>query len=228
MSNGLNRKRHLPDVRTIKKHSDIVGRDPSNMVVVGGTREKTETGYIVKGFSGKSFETYFEYMLPGTSTPLYKHDKKDKTVRLLSGVLFVILKDNDSYKELRAIPGDEIILNRGIEYRLSSSSEPVQLIVCQNAKYNITLKIIDKELISREVSPELLNEPTFEDRLRASRPYDAPSLRKGSRAKEQLQEMRSGRKSSQVIDKVIPENVTTIFGKNTRPTSGRFDEEGAG
>ncbi len=79
----LKRKRRQPDPRKIKKHSDIMRRTASSLVV-GGGRERTETGFRVPGFQGKTFETYFETMLAGTSTPDYKHEKKDRTIRVLS------------------------------------------------------------------------------------------------------------------------------------------------
>jgi len=63
----LKRKRRQPDPRKIKKHSDIMRRTSAS-ATVGGTREKTETGFVVSGFKGKTFETYYETMLAGTSS----------------------------------------------------------------------------------------------------------------------------------------------------------------
>ena len=49
----LKRRRRQPDPRKIKKHSDIVRRRAGN-VLMGGSRERTDTGFIVRGFQGKS------------------------------------------------------------------------------------------------------------------------------------------------------------------------------
>jgi hypothetical protein len=222
-------KRRLPDSRTIKKHSDIVRRNSSTLIV-GGMHEKTKTGYVVFGFSGKSFETYFEYMLSNSATPVVQHPTKDKTIRILSGILFASLRDGDILQEVKAVPGDELILKRGISYSLSTSTEPVQLVVCQNSKYNTNLKVLDESsLVEREVPAHMLGEHTSGIDLLSQK---AISPRKGSKAKEQLAEIMVGKKSPQIINMdstgTSPEDVAAIYGKNTRPTYGRVSEEGAG
>lgn len=225
---NLKKRRRQPDPRTIKKHSDIVGREHINMVV-GGVREKTPTGYIVKGFSGKSFETYFEYMLAKSSSAVFMHEKKDKTVRVLSGVLYVILEDGKTSRQIKAIAGDEVVLERGTAYRLATSAETVQLIACQNSKYNATLQVVNEgAIVSQEVSPHLLQEPDLAARTRESRPQDVRNTRRGSKAKEQLAAQRAGKNSPQVVDQNVKATVSTTFGKNPKPSQGRFNEEGAG
>lgn len=226
---NMKRKRRQPDVRKIKKHSDIMRRQGARMVV-GGAREKTETGYVVPGFRGTTFETYYESMLAGTSTATYKHEKKDKTIRILSGDLFVLTKDDNGEHQQRAIAGDEVVLKRGIEYRLATSKETVEFFVCQSAKYNAALEIVsDSTLVSRDVSPALLETPTMQERITRTRPQDGGTKRRGSKAKKQLMAQRSGRKLAQVIDEPIPGRVGAVSaGVSPRPTGGKFSDEGAG
>jgi len=226
---SLKRKRHQPDVRKIKKHSDIMRRQGTH-VVVGGSREKTNTGFAVPGFQGKTFETYFETMLAGSSTATYKHEKKDKTLRILSGDLFVLTKTGEIEKQQRAIAGDEVVLERGTEYRLATSKEQVEFFVCQSAKYNAAVEIVsDSSLVARDVSPALLETPTMEQRINRTRPQDMGTRRRGSKAKAQLTAQRSGRKTPQVINEPIPGRVGAVEdGVSPRPSLGKFSEEGAG
>jgi len=225
---NMKRKRRQPDVRKIKKHSDIMRRQGSH-VVVGGVREKTNTGYVVPGFRGTTFETYFETMLAGTSTATYRHEKKDRTLRVLTGELFVLTKDENGEKQQRAIAGDEVVLGRGIEYRLATSKENVDMFVCQSAKYTAALEIVsDSSLVARDVSPDLLQEPTMHQRISRSRPRDLPSQRRGSKAKQQLAAMKSGRKSPQIAEP-IPGRVGAVeAGVSPRPSLGKFGDEDAG
>lgn len=226
---NMKRKRRQPDVRKIKKHSDIMRRQ-GNHVVVGGAREKTDTGYVVPGFRGKTFETYYETMLAGTSSATYKHEKKDKTLRILSGDLFVLTKDENGENQQRAIAGDEIVLERGTEYRLATSKENVEFFVCQSAKYNAAVQLVtDSSLVARDVSPALLQEPTMQQRISRTRPQDTPTKRRGSKAKKQLMAQRSGRKTAQIIEEPIPGRAGQVeAGVSPRPSLGKFSEDGAG
>jgi mannose-6-phosphate isomerase-like protein (cupin superfamily) len=226
---NMKRKRRQPDVRKIKKHSDIMRAQRGN-VVVGGAREKTDTGYVVPGYKGKTFETYFESMLAGSSTATYKHEKKDKTIRIISGDLFVLTKTDGVEKQQRAIAGDEVVLERGTEYRLATSKEDVEFFVVQSAKYNAAIEIVsESSLVARDVSPELLETPTMQHRINRTRPQDVGTRRRGSKAKQQLMAQRGGRKVAQVIDEPIPGRVGAVEpGVSPRPSLGKFSEEDAG
>jgi hypothetical protein len=227
---NLKRKRRQPDVRNIKRHSDYV-QDFSNRIQVGGPREQTDTGYTVEGFVGKSFETYFENMLPSTSGPILQHDKKDKTIRVLSGILLVTVVDQDSTStNIKAIPGDEIILERGESYRLYTSKEPVSFFVCQNAKYAAALQVLEETTVSTGVPDSLLQEPSVESRLRGSLPHTLGTSRKGSKAKEQLAALRAAKENRPVTKAVRQSEIAAqaSYGTNPRPGGGNFDKEGAG
>jgi len=230
----LKRKRRQPDVRTIKKHSDIMRRRGSR-ATVGGTREKTNTGYEVRGFQGKTFETYFETMLAGTSTATLRHEKKDRTIRILSGVLYVLTEISEDGKGLqnqtKAIPGDEVVFERGTAYRLATSKEDVEFFVCQSAKYAATLEIVDgSSLTSREIDPRLLAEPLAHQRLGGN---EGRTLRRGSKAKQQLAAQRAGRGGPAITEPIPgregtvappPDAATASYGTNPQPTGGKFSD----
>lgn len=230
----LKRKRRQPNVNTIKKHSDIMRRR-GNRATVGGTREKTNTGYEVRGFQGKTFETYFETMLAGSSTATLRHEKKDRTVRILSGVLYVLTEIDEDGKGLqnqtKAIPGDEIVLERGTAYRLATSKEDVEFFVCQSAKYAATLEIVDgSSLTTREINPTLLEEPGMHQRMGGN---EGHTLRRGSKAKEQLAAQRAGRGGPSITEPIPgregaaapPSDVATAsYGTNPQPTGGKFKD----
>ena len=227
---NLKHKRRPISPRNIKRRSDYV-KNYSNQVMVGGERHKTDYGFMVEGFKGKSFETYFEYMEAGTATPAYKHEKKDKTVRVLSGILHVILKDGDSASTVKAIPGDEIALERGKEYRLSTSADSVELFVAQNAKYEAALQVVDDSVaIKKDVAASLLKEPSRRDRVESSVPQIAGTQRRGSKAKEQLAALRDSIKNRVIPGKTLEpaSSSQAVYGTNPRPGMGNFDADGAG
>jgi mannose-6-phosphate isomerase-like protein (cupin superfamily) len=228
---SLKRKRRQPDVRSIKKRSDYT-KDYDNSIIVGGMRDKTDYGFVVDGFKGKSFETYFEHMEAQTSSPVLMHEKKDKVIRVLSGILYVICKKDDEAKQVKAIPGDEVVLARGTSYRLSTLADSADLFICQNAKYTATLEVLDDTTaVSVDVPDSLLKEPTLQARLQRSLPHTLGTARKGSKAKEQLAKLRSAR-DNRVVEKAKPlaSNVVAanVEGSNLRPSHGNFSAEGAG
>jgi len=230
----LKRRRRQPDVRTIKKHSDIMRRT-SGSLVVGGAREKTPTGLVVPGYVGKTFETYYETMLAGTSTASVLHAKKDRTLRILSGTLFILSQKGDEPDvQQKAYAGDEIVLERGTTYRLATSKEDVEFFVCQSAKYAATLEVVDgSSLTTQEINPYLLEEPTHQQRATQSAPRDGQSRRRGSKAKQQLLAQKRGRNSAQVQNSApnapIPGRAGAIEqGVSPKPSRGRFSDEGAG
>lgn len=222
----LKRKRRQPDPRKIKKHSDIMRRTASSLIV-GGGREKTETGFRVPGFQGKTFETYFETMLAGTSTPDFKHEKKDRTIRILSGSLFVLKDEGNGETQRTAIAGDEIAFERGTTYRLATSKENVEFFVCQSAKYAATLEIIsDSAFVTKEVPDSMLEDQSLVGRMYKST-GQGQTRRRGSKAKEQLMAMK--RKTVAIIEEPIPGRQGAPTAQvNPGPSHGKFDKEGAG
>lgn len=234
---NLKGRRRQPDVRNIKKSSDI-RKARSKRLIVGGARLPTATGYKVPGFSGKSFETYFECMLEGTTTPLVMHPKKDRTIRIVSGSAFVvtsITNDDGTVTEdqKRVIAGDEVALVRGMTYRIATAGEQVEMFVCQQAKYEAALEVVEEMMAPVAIPADLLQAPTVHERLVKSRPQEARRPRRGSRAKEQMVAARGGRVSPQVQiqqsnAQTSPEYGGTANALNAKPSGGRFDDAGAG
>lgn len=224
LSKELQRKRRQPNPREIKKHSDIVrNRVQSDVGVIQGVREKTATGFIVKGFFGKNFETFVQVMMDGTSTPVLRHEKKDRTVRVLSGMLAVV---TDKHQTL--LRGQELALERGTEYRLLAPKGDVEFVVVQSPKYAATLEIVDN---SEAQATELTQEDLSGYR---AAPKIEPSQRRGSKAKEQLaardaargtsgREMQLGKSPSQG-----PSATAVAEGMNPQPSMGKFDDSTAG
>jgi hypothetical protein len=222
----LKRRRRQPDPRKIKKHSDIMLRTASSLIV-GGERERTETGFRVPGFQGKTFETYFETMLAGTSTPDFKHEKKDRTIRILSGSLFVLKDEGNGETQRTARAGDEIAFERGTTYRLATSKESVEFFVCQSAKYAATLDTIsDSAFVTKEVPDSMLEDQSLVGRMYKGT-GQGQTRRRGSKAKEQ--QMAMNRKTTAIIDEPIPgrEGAPTAQ-VNPGPSHGKFSAEGAG
>lgn len=224
LSKELQKRRRTPNPRNIKKHSDIVRRHVQNDVgVIHGEREKTSTGFIVKGFSGKNFETFIQVMMEGTSTPVLKHEKKDRTVRVLSGMLAVIADTPTALNR-----GQELALERGTEYRLAAPKGDVEFLVCQSANYGATLEVVDRaEEAPTDINPEQLSGYR-------SAPEVAPTQRRGSKAKEQLAaaavEKRTPGQVQQLgkSPKAGPAAASAVTGISPRPSMGRFDDSTAG
>lgn len=224
ISKELQKKRRRPVANQIKKHSDIVRtRVQSDVGVIHGEREKTSTGFIVKGFFGKNFETFIQVMMDGTSTPVLRHEKKDRTVRVLSGMLVVVTD-----KPNTLLRGQELALERGTEYRIIAPKGDVEFVVVQSPKYAATLEVVDdSEAAEADINPEELAG------YRSAPPME-PTQRTGSKAKEQLarrasqrrtkgQEMQLGKSPSQG-----PSAATAAQGFNPQPSMGNFDDSTAG
>lgn len=219
------------DATKVKKHSDIMRHRGGSSLVVAGAREETPRGYRVPGFSGKSFETFYEVMLPRTSTPVLRHPKKDRVIRVASGSAYVV-HDNEQH---RLIAGDELALERGTSYRIATSGEQADLFVCQQAKYEVSLEVVEDVGVGvgSNVPEDLLEEPTLDERLGTMRPAELDRSREGSKAKEQLKDLHEDRRAlkkaaKDVSEDMFPEFAPAVTGINARPTGGRFGEEGAG
>lgn len=227
---SLQRKRRQPDPSKIKKRSDYQ-RQYQNEVLVGGSRSNTDTGFVIPGFSGKSFETYYEAMASGTSSPVYMHPKKDKTIRVITGVLHVICSGEEGTVQINAIPGDEVVLQRGTPYRLATIKDDAGFFVCQQSKYSSTLEVVEEDAaITREISASFLEEPSKEDRVRSNLPHTGGTSRKGSKAKQQLVALRASR-DNRAVEVTKPAKGTAaaaVYGSNPRPSMGNFDPDGAG
>ncbi len=202
-----------------------------------GKKEPTPTGFIIQGHTSKGFETYFETLLPGTTTDLIKHPKKDRVVRIIAGNGFVSMDDGADVviSDKKIQPGDEIVFKAGVAHRLATTSDQsLEFYVIQDIKYGPRLEVLKKSNTIVEMTDGILHPNT---RTEAS----AQKPRRGSKAKQQQTVQNSKRVlSGQIINAegvaVNPEKArkqsddvaTATEGFNVRPSGGRFDEAGAG
>lgn len=235
------RQKTLP--RQIRKRSDRVNRDKQNLMV-SGARQKTATGYIVPGFQGKSFETYYEVMLAGTATDVMRHQKKDKAFWVISGDGFLTMDTPSGSGQItrRLIPGDHINLPRGTTWRISTANQQsIEMFVSQQAKYSASLEVVEDSGAFKEATAADLREPSMAERLGEELTTRVPRRARNSKAAQQQAAMRSGRRSKQVVNadgsyQIVPEGPVEASklghagsaGVNAQPTGGHFDEAGAG
>jgi mannose-6-phosphate isomerase-like protein (cupin superfamily) len=235
--NELRRPRRVVQPRELKKSSQR-RKAALSPVKVAGQREPTETGYIVPGYIGKTFETFFEVMLAGSASAFLLHEKKDRAIWVIAGTGFVTTqKKGEKQTTRRLITGDTVSFDRNTTYRIATTaSEQLEFFVTQSAKYDATLQIVAPSDAPREATEAELIEPTLEERL-GTIGTAVPTRRRGSKAAQQ--QARTHRKSRQVEEtfKIVPESgapaadprrAGTPTGVNVQPSGGRFDESGAG
>ena len=230
-----NRRKRRPqiDPKTLKKRSQIAQRKTPS-VVVTGEKEATSTGFRILGHSGKVIETYYETLLAGTASDTVVHHKKDRIVRILAGIGFVVLSvGSDDPVTRKVYAGDELVFKAGTTHRLvTTSDQGLELHVSQEAKYDHRMEVVAKSDATKEVSEGMLQPSVRDETVRGIQP------RRGSKARMQ-QAIKSGGRvpSGQVFDSsgqpVAPREAadgiaTAVSGLNARPSMGRFDEAGAG
>lgn len=218
------RRRRVMDPKKLKKRSSFSGNNELS-VSVDGAKEKTEYGYIIRGAACKSFETYYEVMIPGTTTDLVRHEKKNRVIRVMGGSGFVLLqKDDGTFESKRLSGGMELELPPGTTYRVATTANAyLEFYVTQEAKYEARLVTVAKETIDVVIPEELLTSSTSDDAIR-------PRRRTGSKAMQQQQTRSAevGKASPQVA--AAPFGPTTkkqstaaaVTGVNARPTGGNF------
>lgn len=238
MKHDLKQRKKKVSPRDLKKHSDIVKKYTYDLKVPG-TRNITETGYRVEGFKGKMFETFYEVMLKGTATDFLYHEKKDKSLWIISGDGFVSVEDEKNGQIVRrVVAGDCIALPRETKYKISTTSNtPLELFVSQSINYDATLQVIEKVGSHKQPSEDDLKEPTMSERLGEA---PAPSRRPRNSKAAQQQVLKSRGKRSKQVEAddgfIVREDAEAVEhrqlgfqqGKNAQPTGGKFDDEGAG
>lgn len=216
-----NRRRVQIDPKTLRKHSQV-HQKRAQSILVTGRRERTETGFIVPGYSGKGFETYFETLLSGTATALFQHPKKTKTVRITGGSGVVVIDSDSEIEEKPLQPGDEIVLKAGTAYRFSTTSgNNLEMFVSQDSKYSARLETLESPTAPR-VTPDSVLQP-------AERTTAPVITRRGSKAKLQQLEASGQRiESSQVVLPTAVNTAVVAETMNAKPSMGNFTSEGAG
>ncbi len=222
------RRKKKVNPRQIKKHSSIVQKRSANNIVVQGTQEETDIGYIIPGFKGKSFETFWEVILDGNATALVRHPAKEKVIRVISGVGYAILNKEDKegkpvVEEIKLNAGDEVVLEPGVAYRITATNVPLEFFGIQAEKYDKRLHVVEPPVISTEVTLDafLWNKREEEQ---------PPAQRRMNRSKAQYQQSKEAKsKGRNVSAPHIPSTGGEASGLNPQPGGGRqFDEAGAG
>lgn len=228
----VHRRRRQVNPRTIKKRSDVVRlqeQEASKSFLIKGKREETNTGYKVVGFTGK-FETYFEFMLPKTSTNVYSHPAKTRTYRVLTGGgALMKLKDvkvgeetkvETSVQKLSA--GDEVVVEPGTSFRLLATDFGLEMFVTQEEKYDSRLKKIADTEVMVEAPSDLLDPPSEEEVEKATEAAQGIRARRGSKAAQQQSAQKptqGGAAAAEPLER-MPEAASV--GVNARPTMGNF------
>lgn len=216
-------RRRMPqiDPKTLKKRSHV-RKQLADSVVVLGRREPTETGFVVPGYSGSTFETYFETLLPGSATALMQHPKKVRVVRIVDGTGVVAVCDDGVISERTLNAGDEVVLASGTSYRFATTSgNALSMFVTQSAKYTAKLEILEPAT--------LVEVPSSVLRPGNRTPQEPPvPPRRGSNKARVQQAARAGTRldPSQVIPPAPDIGVAAVAEvMNVRPSMGAFADE---
>ena len=228
-------QRKQVDPKRFKKRSDVIRQQEAasaDKLLVKGDREPTSTGYKVPGFAGE-FETYFEVMLPKTSTNLVQHPGKSRVYRVVGGGGLILKQEtvgegeeeqtNSSTAQLG--PGDEVVVGPKTVYRLMAANLGIELFVVQEKKYEARLKTVAETEVTADVPQELLVAPSEEEILRGTRVAQGSFERRGSKAVMQQQVKKIGKVVQQNQEKKheeMPAAAGTSL--NARPTMGNFTE----
>ena len=221
-----NRRKRNIDPKTLKKHSAILSEQTGNDVVVLGFKEETKTGYMIPGHAGNKFVTFFEVMLPGSASGMCMHPEKERTIRVLAGQGFVLLKgEEDVETQIPIAPGDEVAFKTGVSYRLSTTSlVPLELFVVQDKRYGDGLVVVEKSTTPVEAALLDLTPNVREETVTTQRgPTKARVHQAVSRGQAiQAVEQREARKPKGVQDGMV-------IGASPKPGGpNQFGNEGAG
>lgn len=190
-------KRREIDPKKIKKHSNIV-RQFTNSTRVSGEREATKSGFKAGIYNGKMFESYYEQVMEGASSDLVMHDKKYRTLRVLSGTGFLLTVENPTeQKELwkldqrPLIAGDVIECEPGKAYRLATTDRDIlELVVTQEPKYDSKLAVLEESEAVANITEDMLNSVSRSDIIND---LNFVPVRRGSKAREQQAAIRGDR-----------------------------------
>ncbi len=233
------------DPKTLRKHSRIIEKrqDP---VVVAGDREQTDYGFFIDGHKGKSFETKFVQIMPSCMTPKWRHDKKTRVLRVISGVghyeTFQAVEGDGVSEQVTAeikpiTVGDEVVVAPGTTYRIKSSPSKLEFYITQDAKYEASLEELAPAETVAQVTADDLQSITPEDKTHQQAVVLGTdrSLRR-NRAREQIAAQRGqqpGAGQPRLPGQRAPQSEDTFFrasaagGINEMPVAN-FDPDGAG
>lgn len=221
----LVQKRKQIDPKTLRKHSKIV-QDRADPLLVVGNRNQTDYGYTIPGVTHKTFETFHMAVSASSTTPVWRHEKKTRVYRVVSGTGHYQRTVSENTAEARMLSaGDEVLVEAGHAHRLTASTK-LELYVTQDSKYEANLEeLAPVERLAEVQGVELQNMSAEEKALRMS---GSITRRGRTRAAEQIALQRG----EAPRPKRFEENSDNFFrnstaGLNAMPISG-FSEDGAG
>ncbi len=195
-------------------------QEPSNTVT--GTREPTEHGYRISGTVCKDYETYFEYLGEGQTTDKTVHAKKTRTYRILGGQGFAILEKDGVQKSVVLVPGHELVVEAGIAQQLiTTSTNELEFFVTQSAKYESTLKVLEKSTTTARTDESKLQSISHDQAVRSSISTQV-RVRK-SKAVEQQRLLGIGNKAAPAATPSMLSAMASgdpTFSVNLRPSGG--------
>lgn len=228
--NRLDRKRPQIDPKKLRKHSHIVASKQDPFLVVGD-RVQTDFGITVSGAANKAFETQYMVVVPNSMTPTWKHAKKVRVYRVISGSGYYQESDDAGTVTTKPLSaGDEVIAEPGKSHRLTSGVIKLELYVTQEAKYEANLEEVAPVEKIADVDASELHSLTAHDKfLTVGEPV---GRRRNSRAAEQIAAQRGDAVALNRINQKL-EKSENFFrngasaGINAMPVMD-FSEEGAG
>jgi len=152
------------DQSKIRKRSDYEYTTRSSEVVIPGDRVLTKTGFTAQSYLGSNFEIRYEAIAAGAATPTFMHPKKDKVIRILSGVGQIIIGDN----MLPLVVGDDLKIPAGTKYRITSESD-VYLMVIQASKYDAHVETDDSTMVTVDMENRIQDIPQPKESLSFNR-----------------------------------------------------------
>jgi len=144
----MGKMRQQPAPSTIRKAK----RENAMYSLSNGERVLLDTGFLVPGATTKSYETFYELMMPGTTSAMLRHPTKSRTYRVLEGQGYFYHKDNEEAtpEHKYIVAGHEFTVEPGAVFSVSTTTESaLHLHVCQDSKFDAKLeKLTDAAVIS--------------------------------------------------------------------------------
>lgn len=219
-------KRREIDPKLLKKASREVEATGTNPI---GEREATPNGYRIKGVVCKDFETFYEFIDRGQQTAKMCHPKKTRTYRVVAGQGFAQVEQEDKKKSIVLVPGQEFVVEPGISVQLlTTSSQTMELFVCQASKYEANLKLDTATQTQTSMEESQLKAVSYDQAVDVL--VDSMPRRRGSKAAQQQREA-SRLYSKQPMGAVDPVTEKALvreanFAVNLKPTLDLRGEEG--
>jgi len=229
------------DPKTLRKHSRIMEKLQAPPMVVG-PREQTDYGYFVEGSKTKSFETKFLTVMPQCMTPTWKHEKKTRVYRVVSGVGIYQTFDKPEegqtvvgkMNERHLTHGDEVVVSSDTTHRITAGPGKLELYVTQDSKYESSLQeVMPAEVVAQVSAAELT--PLTEADKQNKVTFGVDRSMRRNRVAQQIAEERASRPAAPTVPRSQRGQSSHEFfrtdaggaGINVKPVMN-FDAEGAG